>query len=101
MITIQFNNPDEGSKIDRVLRFLRRENISFSYQFDAESNGSAKKSKDVFFAELKESVEEIRAIQQGEKPHGQSLDDFLDELDAELETEKNALENAHWTFIHL
>ncbi len=100
MVTIQFPSPSDVS-IDRLLRFLRKENMAFTYVPNSDNEPSevdaamAEKFKAPFFVELKEAIDEIKAIQRGEKPHGQSLSDFLDELDAELETEKNVLENAH------
>lgn len=100
MVTIQFPSPSDVS-IDRLLRFLRKEKMAFSYvpnSGDASSEvdaAMAEKFKTPFFVDLKEAINEIKAIQRGEKPHGQSLSDFLDELDAELETDKNALEYAH------
>ena len=55
----------------------------------------AERFKEPFFVELKEAIDEIKAIQRGEKPHGQSLSQLLDELDTEYETEQKKLENAH------
>ena len=99
MVTIQIPSPSDVS-IDRLLRFLRKEKIAFSYVPNSVADASevdaamAEKFNTPFFVDMKEAIDEIKAIQRGDKPHGQSLSDFLDELDAEVETEKNALEYA-------
>ncbi len=88
-LIIPFNDLDA---VKSVINLLRRQKHTFEIQ---EFQPSEDKSQEAFFAKLKESVEEIRAIQRGEKPHGQSLDDFLKEVRAELAAEKNVLQNAH------
>ena len=100
MVTIQLPSPSDVS-IDRLLRFLRKEKIAFSYVPNSVADASevdaamAEPFNTPFFVDLKASIEHIRAVERGEIPHGQSLSELLDELDAEYELEKNVLENAH------
>ena len=95
-LIIPFSDADADIKriINRLLRLKKDFQVKELDMLPTDTNLS-EKFKDPFFGELGEAIDEIRAIERGEKPHGQSLDDFLNELDAELETEKNILENAH------
>ena len=100
MVTIQFPSPNNGS-IDRLLRFLRKENMAFSYVPNSGNASSeadaamAEKFNTPFFVELKETIEHIRAIQRGEiEDDGQSLSDFLAEVKTELHNDAKTLEYA-------
>ena len=101
MVTIQFPSPSDVS-IDRLLRFLRKEKMAFSYVPNSGAAASevdaamAEKFNTPYFVELKETIEHIRAVQRGEiEDDGQSLSDFLNEMKNELQTEKKTFEHAH------
>ena len=95
-LIIPFSDADADIKriINRLLRLKKDFQVK---EFDMLSmdNDLSEKFKDPFFVELGEAIDEIRAIQRGEKPHGRSIGDFLNEVKSELETEKNILEHAH------
>lgn len=89
---------DADADIKRIIKRLLRLKKDFQVkELDTLSMDTdlSEKFKDPFFVELGETIDHIRAIQRGEKPHGRSINDFLNEVKSELETEKNILEHAH------
>ena len=100
--TLQFDiqTAEQRQKLQMVLEYVSTIKLPFRKK-DGESDAiavdatMAEQFNTPFFVDLKASIEHIRAVERGEIPHGQSLSELLDELDAEYELEKNVLENAH------
>ena len=100
-ITISSNEP---STIDRVLQLLRREKVPFSFQpertdkpltkEEALANIDADENAKAFYADFIDALEWSNAKARGEVEQGQSLSDFLNEVQLELE-EENQLTHAH------
>ena len=90
---------DADADIKRIIKRLLRLKKDFQVkEFDTLSMDTdlSEKFKDPFFVELGETIDHIRAIQRGEiEDDGQSIDDFLNEMRAELETEKKEVEHGY------
>jgi hypothetical protein len=76
---------DEQSTTDKILRFLRSEKVPFEIQ----TPHDVAPSRDEFLVNFRESLLWAKEHQAGKVSHEQSFDDFLNELERELESEKN------------
>lgn len=81
-ITISSN---EQSTTDKILRFLRNEKVPFEIQ----ASEDVVPTKNEFLANFRESLLWSREHKAGKVSHEQSFDDFLNELEHEIESEKN------------
>ena len=90
---------DADADIKRIIKRLLRLKKDFQVkELDTLSMDTdlSEKFKHPFFVELGETIDHIRAIQRGEiEDDGQSIDDFLNEMRAELETEKKEVEHGY------
>lgn len=75
---------DEQSTTDKILRFLRSEKVPFEIQ----ASEDVAPTKDEFLANFKESLLWAKEHQAGKVSHEQSFEDFLNELEREIESEK-------------
>ena len=96
-LIIPFSDADADIKriINRLLRLKKDFQVKELDTLPMDTDLS-EKFKDPFFVELGETIDHIRAIQRGEiEDDGQSIDDFLNEMRAELETEKKEVEHGY------